>query len=81
MVSNVLYNRIRSNIFLYYTGTSTAYAGAFFGQSTYQSFLDGLVCSGREQTLLECGRYSSIYATGCGSTQNAGVTCSIGQKR
>eukprot|EP00731_Ephydatia_muelleri_P004260 Em0002g436a len=60
-----------------FNGTSTAYAGAFFGQSTYQSFLSGLLCSGREQTLLECGRYSSIYATGCGSTRNAGVTCSI----
>ncbi|KAL5506472.1 hypothetical protein EMCRGX_G008114 [Ephydatia muelleri] len=60
-----------------FNGTSTAYAGAFFGQSTDQSFLNGLLCSGSEQTLLECGRYSSIYATGCGSTRNAGVTCSI----
>lgn len=59
-------------------GPTTAYSGGYFGQGVGAIILGGLACTGSETVLIECSRYSSIGATGCSHSQDAGVSCSTG---
>ena len=58
-----------------YRSASNATTQAYFGQGVGLVWLDEVLCSGGERTLLECS-YSEIGAHDCRHSEDAGVICS-----
>ena len=52
-----------------------ALPGAQFGSAMGPIFLDQLVCSGSETSLLECRYYTPLGLSTCQHSQDAGVRC------
>ena len=51
-----------------------ALSGAYFGNGSGDIFLDNVVCSGTESSLLEC-RTNPIGQHNCDHSEDAGVRC------
>ena len=58
-----------------YNTDAVAFRGAQFGPGDGPVFLDQLVCSGSETSMLECGRYTPLGLPTCEHSQDAGVRC------
>ena len=59
---------------VYNTG-AVAFRGAQFGPANGPVFLDQLVCSGSETSVLECRRFTPLGLPTCDHSQDAGVRC------
>ena len=60
----------------YSTAEARSYDNAFFGEGTGPVFLDGVSCTGSEETLISCPRQAMV-ADGCRHNKDAGVQCSV----
>ena len=58
--------------------SGTAYGRAVYGQGTGQIWLDDLICTGSESSLLNC-RHAGIGSHNCGHGEDASVTCYNGE--
>ena len=58
--------------------SGTAYGGAVYGQGNGQIWLDDLICTGSESSLLNCG-HQGIGSHNCGHEDDASVTCYNGE--
>ena len=61
-------------ITLFYAG-AIAFSGSQFGQSDGPIFLDKLVCSSDDMSLLECPKRSPVGVISCDQSQTAGARC------
>ncbi|KAL5491146.1 hypothetical protein EMCRGX_G016379 [Ephydatia muelleri] len=59
-----------------YSSAANATRAAYFGQGVGPVWLDEVLCSGGEQSLLECS-HSEVGAHNCRHSEDAGVICSI----
>ena len=55
------------------------YSNARFGQGSGRIFFDDVQCSGEENSLTDCS-HIGIGRHNCGHHEDAGVSCSIGNK-
>ena len=53
---------------------AVAFSNAHFGAGTGSTFLDDVICSGSESSLLDCTRASTVYCY-TGHQEDAGVRC------
>ena len=58
-----------------YSSAANATRAAYFGQGVGPVWLDEVLCSGGEQSLLECS-HSEVGAQNCRYSEDAGVICS-----
>eukprot|EP00731_Ephydatia_muelleri_P015177 Em0008g897a len=58
-----------------YSSAANATRAAYFGQGVGPVWLDEVLCSGGEQSLLECS-HSEVGAHNCRHSEDAGVICS-----
>ena len=63
------------NAYLSYLSAYTHYVSAYFGQGTGPIWLDDLVCSGSELTLLQCS-HRGLGSHNCGHSEDVSVRCS-----
>ena len=61
-------------MFIYNTG-AVAFRDAQFGSGIGPIFLEKLVCSGSETTLLDCRHSTPLGLSTCTHSQDAGVRC------
>lgn len=57
------------------TSNARLFSAAFFGEGTGPVFLDGVDCSGNEETLISCP-HRPMVDDSCGHSKDAGVKCS-----
>ena len=68
----ILYHKSNAvNVFIVCLGSAIALRGAHFGEGTGPIHLDNVICTGSENSLLDC-RYSP---NNCGHYEDAGVIC------
>ena len=60
---------------MYLIVDAIAVHNAGFGEGSGPIFLDDLMCTGDEASLLECARGSDINASDCAHREDAGVRC------
>ncbi|KAL5499890.1 hypothetical protein EMCRGX_G011357 [Ephydatia muelleri] len=53
---------------------AVAFSNAYFGAGTGSTFLDDVICSGSESSLLDCTRANTVYCY-TGHQEDAGVRC------
>ena len=61
-------------MFIYNTG-AVAFRDAQFGPGIGPIFLENLICSGSETTLLDCRHSTPLGLSTCAHSQDAGVRC------
>ena len=59
----------------FYSSAYTYYSSAYYGQGTGPIWLDDLICSGSELTLLQCS-HRGIGSHNCGHSEDVSVRCS-----
>ncbi len=53
-----------------------AFSAAHFGAGIGSTFLDGVICGGEENSLIDCTRGASVICSN-GHNEDAGVRCQI----
>ena len=57
-----------------FSSDAVAFSNAHFGAGIGSTFLDDVICSGSETSLLDCTRASTVYCY-TGHQEDAGVRC------
>jgi len=62
-------------IALFYAGAIVAFSSSQFGGNDGPIFLDKLVCSNEDISLLECPKLSPVGVFSCDHSETAGARC------
>ena len=68
-------NKMTYLIYDFYSSAYTYYSSAYYGRETGPIWLDDLICSGSELTLLQCS-HRGIGSHDCDHNNEASVWCS-----